>query len=82
MTADALPGNIVIDASELDALPEGAVIMSIRSDDIGCIYVKWPQHHLADLYGPWYPTGYEVPSLSVEIELPARLIWHPNWPVV
>lgn len=74
-----LPGNIVIDASELDALPEGAVVLAIGSDDVGCVYAKWPQHHLASLYGPWYPTGYEVPCASDEIPLPAKLIWLPKW---
>jgi hypothetical protein len=75
---DILPSNIVIDASELDALPGGSVIIS-NADDVGCIYAKWPEHHLASLYGPWYPTGYEVPCPSDEIPLPARLIWHPDW---
>lgn len=79
MSTDHLPGNILIDASELDALPEGAVVISLRSNDVGRVYAKWPQHHLADHYGPWYPTGYEVPCLSDAIELPAKLIWQPDW---
>lgn len=77
MSTDPRPGNIVIDASELDALPEGAVIRA-NTDDI-CVYAKWPQHHLANLYGPWFATGYEVPYSSDEIALPATLIWNPEW---
>ncbi|OBH08947.1 hypothetical protein [Mycobacterium sp. E1747] len=78
MSTDQLPGGFVIDASELDALPEGSVVLA-DTGDIGCVYAKWPEHHLASLYGPWYQTGYEVPCDSDEIELPARLIWHPEW---
>lgn len=60
-------------AAELEILPEGSIIVS-ASDDVGCVYAKWPQHHLASMYGPWYSTGYEVPCCSDEIELPARLV--------
>lgn len=62
---------------ELDALPDGSVIRA-NICDIGEVHVKSSDHHLADLYGPWFPTGYEVPCPSDEIALPALLLPTPE----
>lgn len=64
---------------QLDALPIGSVVLSLGGRDIGDIYVNWSDHHLASLYGPWYRSGYEVPCPSDEVDLPARVLWIPEW---
>lgn len=63
---------------QLNLLPEGSTVRS-ETDDIGNIYVKYPEHYLASLYGEWFSTGYEVPHPADEIPLPARLLFHPGW---
>ena len=78
VSTNPLPGNIIIDASELDALPSGAVVLTTY-DDVSYAYIKRLEDRLADLYGPWFHTGYEVSCSSDDVPLPARLIWHPEW---
>jgi hypothetical protein len=70
--------SVITNVSELDELPAGAIVLA-DTDDVDCVYVKWPEHYLASLYGPWFSTGCEAPCSSDEIPLPARLIWHPDW---
>lgn len=59
---------------QLDALPNHVVVLSAdtwawtRIDEDGYSPGEW-----------WFPAGGEVGSSSDRIELPALLLWHPDW---
>lgn len=58
---------------QLDTLPDRAVILTETSQD-GDPWV-W-EHVSGDGANDWYTTGLDCPG---DPELPALLIWHPDW---
>jgi len=59
---------------QLDALPDRTVVRSRE----GVIYQRFRDNNLSGLYGEWSTVGYEVPSDSGEVSLPALLLWTPE----
>lgn len=61
---------------QLDALPEGSVIRSGRS-----VLERGSSRGrgLGPVESRWYGIGWELSVDADDIELPALLVWHPDW---
>lgn len=59
---------------QLDALPDGALVV----DGEGESFLKDASNNLAELYGPWFAPGFEVPCLGTDLTLPALVLWLPE----
>lgn len=64
-----LPGNVVIDADELDMLPEGAIIRAAN----GHAYEKSMQFTLTGRR--WLEAGNSSPERNQDIPLPATMLY-------
>lgn len=58
---------------QLDALSNYSVVLGHTT-----AYQLDGDNNLSGLYGPWMPTGSEVPVWSDEIPLPCALLWTPG----
>lgn len=63
---------------QLAALPNDVAVRSMGAIERD-IYERDDTANMSDLYGPWIQMGFEVPCADDEIELPALLIYHPDW---
>lgn len=72
MSTNPLPGNVVIDASELDALPEGSIVRARN----GHAYEKSMQFTLVGRR--WLEAGNSSPERGEDIPLPADLLYSPS----
>ena len=69
MSTNQLPGNVVIDVSELDALPEGAIVRASN----GHAYEKSMKWTLTGRR--WLEAGNSSPERPDDIPLPATLLY-------
>lgn len=69
MSTNPLPGNVVIDASELDMLPEGSIIRAGN----GHAYEKSLQFTMVGRR--WFEAGNSSPERAEDIPLPATLLY-------
>ena len=59
----------------LDELPDRVTIIDASNN----VYGKEADNNMSGIYGTWLSVGYEVPFFSSELDLPARVIHHPDW---
>lgn len=70
MSTHPLPGNVVIDVSEFDALPDGAVVVT---EDGGIAWQKGDSE--PDKPALWWTAGLKHAYVP---PLPALLVWEPT----